>query len=45
MDRRADMTKLIVALHNFANVPKNGHKIKFGGLTSAPNTSPNQLQQ
>jgi len=31
-DTREDMTKLIVvlhnALHNFANVPKNGHRIK-----------------
>ena len=23
-ERRKDMTKLIVAFHNFANVPKNG---------------------
>ena len=24
MDRRTNMTKLIVTFHNFANVPKNG---------------------
>jgi hypothetical protein len=35
------MTEQIDAVHNFANVPKNGHKIKFGGLPYAPN----QLQQ
>jgi hypothetical protein len=26
--RREDMTKVKVALHNFANVPKNGHRIE-----------------
>jgi hypothetical protein len=42
-DRRTDVTKLIVAFHNFANEPKNRHRCVFqcterGQLVAAPCT-------
>ena len=30
IDRQTDMTKLIVAFHNFVNMPKNTYRILVG---------------
>jgi len=38
VDRRADMTKLIVAFHNFVNARKNSKKACYKTLTEIINT-------